>query len=106
MQKQRNRYYHGKMLRSEDFICEQRYLLDQIKERTHLMLGEGILYGLHISRQSKEALQISAGSAVDAKGNYIHLEQNLTIMLEELSGFSRLNANAGWITLQLSLIHI
>ena len=99
MQKQRNRYYHGKMLRSEDFICEQRYLLDQIKERTHLMLGEGILYGLHISRQSKEALQISAGSAVDAKGNYIHLEQNLTIMLEELSGFSRLNANAGWITL-------
>lgn len=55
MQKQRNRYYHGKMLRSEDFICEQRYLLDQIKERTHLMLGEGILYGLHISRQSKEA---------------------------------------------------
>ena len=48
MQKQRNRYYHGKMLRSEDFICEQRYLLDQIKERTHLMLGEGILYGLHI----------------------------------------------------------
>ena len=74
MQKQRNRYYHGKMLRSEDFICEQRYLLGQIKERTHLMLGEGILYGLHVTQQAKEALQISAGSAVDAKGNYIHLD--------------------------------
>ncbi|MCB6603254.1 hypothetical protein LI129_20885, partial [Erysipelatoclostridium ramosum] len=72
----------------------------QIKERTHLMLGEGILYGLHVTQQAKEALQISAGSAVDAKGNYIHLDHDLTIMLEELSGFSQLNANAGWITLQ------
>ncbi|MCR0263906.1 hypothetical protein MKC73_08290 [[Clostridium] innocuum] len=100
MQKQRNRYYHGKMLRSEDFICEQRYLLEQIKERTHLMLGEGILYGLHVTQQAKEALQISAGGAIDANGNYIHLDHDLTIMLEELSGFSQLNANAGWITLQ------
>ena len=33
MQKQKNRYYHGKMLRSDDFICEQAYMLDQMKAR-------------------------------------------------------------------------
>ena len=41
MQKQKNRYYHGKMLRSDDFICEQAYMLDQMKARTHAALGEG-----------------------------------------------------------------
>ena len=99
MQKQKNRYYHGKMLRSDDFICEQAYMLDQMKARTHAALGEGILYGLHLSKQSDERLHISSGSALDCTGNFIQLEEDITITLEELEGFLQLNSNYGWITL-------
>lgn len=99
MQKQKNRYYHGKMLRSDDFICEQAYMLDQMKARTHAALGDGILYGLHLSRQSDERLHISSGSALDSTGNFIQLEEDITITLEELEGFSQINTDAGWITL-------
>ena len=99
MQKQKNRYYHGKMLRSDDFICEQTYMLDQMKARTHAALGEGILYGLHLSRQSDERLHISSGSALDSTGNFIQLEEDVTMTLEELEGFSQINTDAGWITL-------
>lgn len=63
------------------------------------MLGEGHFIWPSYIQAIKGSLTDQCGSAVGAKGNYIHLEQNLTIMLEELSGFSRLNANAGWITL-------
>ena len=90
MQKQKNRYYHGKMLRSDDFICEQAYMLDQMKARTHAALGDGILYGLHLSRQSDERLHISSGSALDSTGNFIQLEEDITITLEELEGFSQI----------------
>ncbi|MFR5525658.1 MAG: hypothetical protein ACLTJG_12190, partial [[Clostridium] innocuum] len=99
MQKQKNRYYHGKMLRSDDFICEQTYMLDQMKARTHAALGVGILYGLHLSRQSDELLHISPGSALDSTGNFIQLEEDVTMTLEELEGFSQINTDSGWITL-------
>lgn len=99
MQTERNRYYHGKMLRSDDFQCEQTYLCDQIKTRTHMLYGEGIICGLQLKKDKNEHLRLSKGYALDAKGNLIQIKEDQLFTIEELRSFSKLNAMHGYITL-------
>lgn len=99
MQTEKNRYYHGKMLRSDDFLCEQSYLCDQIKTRTHIFYGEGILCGLQLKKVQNERLQVSKGYALDASGNVIQVKEDQLFSIEELRSYSKLNAMHGYITL-------
>lgn len=100
MTNKRNRYYHGKMLRTEDFVCEQQYLLHQIQKRTVLLSGIGILQGLHVKKSGNEQIMISAGSALDEDGHIIELRHDYDIAIRELVGFSHLHTYAGWLYLQ------
>lgn len=100
MQKKRNHYYHGKLLKSDDFCMEQEYLLEKLKTLVTHLSDTGRLCGLQLSQKDGTHLLLSRGCAVDHHGNIIELDQDLLFTLQECDGFDHLDGYSGYLTLR------
>lgn len=76
---ERNRYFYGKLMTVRDFEAEQRYFNDKRTLINRLLHGQGVVCGLQVSIDPKNAagLQISAGVAIDFCGREIVVEQDV-----------------------------
>ena len=95
----RNHYYHGKLLKSDDFSLEQDYMLHKLKRIVSHTEGTGRLQGLQLSQMDTTHLLLEKGSAIDGNGNLIEITKNQVFTLQECDGFDKLDAYSGYLTL-------
>ena len=97
----KNRYYPGKLLHASDFVREQEYgnaKLEFLNRRFH---GWGIIQGLEVRTGENGSLHVTAGSAIDRRGRFIVVPEDVKIGREELEASggtgSRRNGSHGFI---------
>lgn len=93
----KNRYYKGKLLRTEDFICEQEYHSNSLKRFLKNYVGSGIVDGLQVTKKDNQRILISKGSGIDDAGTWIHLPKDKDVVIEEIIGFETLEQNEAWL---------
>lgn len=93
----KNRYYKGKLLRSEDFVCEQQYHENSQSRLLKNYLGSGIVNGLVVTKKENQRLLISEGHCIDDNGKWVSLTKDKDIALEEIPGFEILDQNEAWL---------
>lgn len=93
----KNRYYKGKLLRCEDFKCEQEYHEQSQRRLLKSYIGSGIVDGLSVTKKDNQRIVISKGNCIDNTGRWIHLAKDTDIALEEISGFEFLEQDKAWL---------
>lgn len=84
----KNRYYPGKLLHASDFVREQEYgnaKLEFLNRRFH---GWGIIQGLEVKTGENGSLHVTAGSAIDRRGRFIVVPEDVEIEKKELEASS------------------
>lgn len=88
---ERNRYYWGKMLSSEDFLAEQSYMNRKRQFMNHMVLGSGILCGMGVSNLDDLSVLVESGAAIDAYGREIVIEESVVQKLSGIRGYEELS---------------
>ncbi len=80
----RNHYFHGKQLGVEDFVAEQRYMIQKIRRLGLHIVGNGVVSGLRIDaiREGGTVVTITPGAAVDGCGNLLVVPKKRSFDLE------------------------
>jgi len=85
---ERNKFFYGKLLSVDDFQTEQDYFRKKNRLLNRYLEGSGIVHGLEVSNIETVAegitLQITAGYALDACGELIVIENNITTTIKTL----------------------
>ncbi len=81
-------YFDGKFLRASDLKAEQEYLR-QLVQQSNQAGGAGVAYGYDVTLGGGDALNLSAGLAIDPQGRVLLLPQDTTINIQELIEKSR-----------------
>lgn len=84
---ERNRYYYGKFLSSEDFEAEQQYMNTKRFFLNQMVLGRGILCGLKVSALNDTSVLVENGAAIDSEGREIILEDSEVVKLSAFAGY-------------------
>lgn len=90
---ERNRYYAGKMLTSNDFQAEQTYFNNKRRFINNLMFGSGIVCGCEVVSLDDLSLLIESGVAIDDYGREIVIESSVVEKLSAIEGFDSLKSN-------------
>jgi hypothetical protein len=68
----RLRYFDGQFLREQDFIDEQRYLLDRTRRLARVAHSAGVVEGLEVTAVANAPkVTVSAGTAIDGAGRLL-----------------------------------
>ncbi len=82
---QRVRYYHGMLLREQEFIDDQRYHHDQHRHANSVLHGTGIVDGLVVEVDPEQnRLKIRRGSAIDDCGRVIQVCEDIELCISNL----------------------
>lgn len=85
---ERNKFFYGKLLSVDDFQTEQDYFRKKNRLLNKYLEGSGIIHGLEVSNIETVAegitLQITAGYALDACGELIVIENDITTTIKTL----------------------
>jgi hypothetical protein len=82
---QRVRYYHGMLLREQEFIDDQRYHYDQQRHANSVLHGTGIVDGLVVGVDpERNRLKIGRGSAIDDCGRVIQVCEDIELCISNL----------------------
>ncbi len=73
---ERVRYFSGQFLDVQDFVDEQRYILDRLRRSLHGLAASGVATGLEVTSPTKGKLRVAAGTAMDGSGRQLVLAQN------------------------------
>ena len=87
---ERNRYFYGKLLTVRDFEVEQAYFNEKRHLINRLVHGSGIVCGLRTQKTENEesGVTLSPGVAIDCCGRELVIEQEQTIDIRNLEGYS------------------
>jgi hypothetical protein len=75
---ERNNYYTGKLLTTDDFQLEQNYFIDKKRFVNSLVYCGGIISGLRVIQTSNNKVSISPGAAIDYAGREIIVDKTET----------------------------
>ena len=68
----RLRYFDGQFLREQDFIDEQRYLLDRLRRLARVAHGAGVVEGLEVAAvPNAPKVTVAPGTAIDGLGRLL-----------------------------------
>lgn len=84
---ERNRYYYGKMLTSQDFRAEQQYMNSKRMFLNQMVFGSGVLCGLSVYKLDDFSVLVESGTAVDSLGREIILDKSVVKKLTTLEGY-------------------
>lgn len=96
----KNRYYKGKLLRTEDFECEQEYHTQKLNMQNALFYGEGIVCGLDIQVIDKHRLFIHNGVCINQQGEFIYVPYDIDMSIEEIEGYETLLESTAYLCVQ------
>lgn len=88
-------YFDGQYLKVEDFADEQNYHLDRQRRPLQFLAVSGILNGLTVKLDRDFTIELSPGSAIDAQGRQILLQNSALIRGQDVAN------QAGKFTLDL-----
>ena len=97
---EKNRYYYGKMLTSEDFTAEQRYLDGKRSFLNRMVLGEGILCGLQVYNLDDLSILVESGAAIDGEGREIVVKESSVYRLAALKGYEEIHSERASLCLK------
>jgi hypothetical protein len=80
----RPRFFHGKLITSDDLELEQQYVLEKFKRHNRSLHGFGIVSGLKVAVSSGQ-LVVAPGLALDCEGNELVIEAAQSIVLPPVS---------------------
>jgi hypothetical protein len=78
---QRPTYFDKQLLLKDDFLDEQRYHVEARKRHNRSLYDWGVVSGLSLARERDKWVRISPGSAIDASGQEIFLDNSTTVDL-------------------------
>lgn len=87
---ERNRFYSGKLLTSDDFQAEQNYMNHKRRFLNHILFGEGIVCGLGVGNVDDCSVMIEPGAALDRRGREIVVGKSFVKKLSSIDGFNAL----------------
>ncbi|MGB1275251.1 MAG: hypothetical protein ACPG77_05825 [Nannocystaceae bacterium] len=70
---ERVRYYSGQFLSTQDFVDEQRYILDRLRRALDGITAHGVAKGLDVSSPANGKLRLTPGTAIDPRGRQLVL---------------------------------
>src|SRR4030095_16136989 len=76
----RPNFFNGKLLRSEDFELEQRYVREKSKLHNRSLHGFGIVSGLKVTADSGKVV-VEPGLALDCEGNELVIDAPRSIVV-------------------------
>ncbi|WP_457598277.1 hypothetical protein [Hydrogenimonas sp.] len=85
----RNHYFNGKQLGVEDFVTEQRYVIQKIRRLGLHLVGCGVVTGLRIEgiKEDGRVVAVTPGAAVDGCGNLLVLARKREFRLDRKIAF-------------------
>lgn len=96
----KNRYYPGKLLCSDDFNIEQKYIQNKFNTMNRLFFGSGIVNGLNAEIIHDGRLCINKGSFLDEKGRLIAIDKPVYLNEEQIMEFMETEPGYGCIVLK------
>ncbi|WP_409966946.1 hypothetical protein RFF05_09905 [Bengtsoniella intestinalis] len=97
---QRNRYYHGKMLTSADFLAEQVYGLQKRQFSNGMLFGKGIVCGLGVYSLDDQSIMVDSGLALDSEGRELVVASTVVRKLSTITGFDSLESSQAVLCLR------
>lgn len=99
---EKNRYFPGKRMRSDDFSRELQYMDHKFQFLSRWTFGTGIAFGLSAQRLDSDSLLISSGMAFDGMGRCIIVEEPAICRIRSLPGFDTLSGETAllWLSYQ------
>lgn len=97
---EKNRYYYGKMLTSEDFTAEQHYIDGKRTFLNRMVLGEGILCGLQVYNLDDLSVLVESGAAIDGEGREIVIKESSVYRLTALKGYEDIHSEKASLCLR------
>ncbi|WP_219837875.1 hypothetical protein [Paenibacillus sp. R14(2021)] len=85
---ERNRYFYGKLLTVRDFESEQKYLGDKRRLMNRLLVGSGVVSGMHVVAVDDKSITVEMGVALDYAGREIVIPSPTTLKLSMIDGFT------------------
>ena len=76
---QRNRYFYGRLLTSDDFITEQTYFMEKHRRHNRFLHGCGVVEGLNVSIDEGDNMLVEPGSAIDCAGNLVVVDSRVQL---------------------------
>ncbi len=90
---ERNRYFYGKLLTSQDFITEQNYFNNKRQLLNKMLFGSGIVSGMHVVKVDEQSIGVAAGLAFDFLGREIVISEPIVKKLNTVTGFDSIMQN-------------
>ena len=84
---EKNRYYYGKLLTTNDLETEQRYIDRKRHFINKMMFGSGKVCGLKVYSINEDTLMIESGFAIDNEGREIVVDQSNMRKISSIDGF-------------------
>ena len=84
---ERNRYFTGKMLTSQDFLTEQTYMNNKRRFINRMTLGKGIICGLSVVKMDETTIRIESGAAIDGAGREMVIPEGVIKKLSAVEGY-------------------
>jgi hypothetical protein len=78
-------YFDKQLLLKDDFLDEQHYHVEARKRHNRSLYDWGVVSGLNVARERDKWVRISPGSAIDASGQEIFLDESTIV---DLSAFA------------------
>src|SRR3954469_11926868 len=108
----RNAYWTGKLLLARDFVDEQRYVVDKLRNHNQKLHGTGVVCGLKVVPHETEACRdrfvyVEPGIAIDCCGHDINVRELTCVDLwanptiKELRDKKAAGTDTGQHTLQI-----
>ncbi|MBP3961281.1 hypothetical protein [Paenibacillus lignilyticus] len=85
---ERNRYFYGKLLTVRDFESEQKYVGDKRRLLNRLLVGSGVVSGMHVVAVDDKSITVEMGVAIDYAGREIVIPSPTTLKLSMIEGFT------------------
>ena len=76
---QRNRYFYGRLLTSDDFITEQTYFMEKHRLHNRYLHGCGVVEGFDVSIDECNNILVEPGSAIDCAGNLVVVDSRVQL---------------------------
>lgn len=90
---ERNRFYCGKLLTSNDFRDEQGYFNNKRHFLNKMLFGSGVISGFKTYAVDDTTLMIESGVAIDSLGREVVLEKSVVKKLSTIDGFGDVKSN-------------
>lgn len=98
--RERNRYFYGKLLTVRDFELEQDYHIARRRLINRALFGTGVVCGLGVTASDDSTLLIESGLALDHAGREILIDKPLIRKLSMLEGYDGLmGRSTAWLCL-------